>query len=142
MNREQLEEGAASVETALLAPVLVLVLGLVIAVGSIALADQAVSRAAHSAARSASLATSPTDASSRIQSRLVDDLSQGGRSCSNLSVDVDPSGFHTQPGETSIVSATVTCTVPYADIIHVPGLPGTHTVTVRTTSPLDTYRER
>ena len=50
-------------------------------------------------------------------------------------------GFATPVGTPATVSATVTCVVELSDLA-LPGVPGTRTVTVTVTSPLDTYRER
>lgn len=142
MTRKDLERGASSVEAAILAPTLILLLALVAAVGSAALGEQSVTTAAHSASRAASLATSQDDAASRVSSAFTAELSQQGKKCTSLSVDVDAGAFTTSPGEVAVIHATITCTVPYAQLMPIPGLPGTKTITVSTTSPLDTYRER
>ena len=142
MRRIDLERGSSSVETAVLAPVLILLLGLVLAVANVAVGQQSVTTAAHAAARSASLATSRDDAAERIRSTLTTQLRADGTSCTSLSVDVDDSAFTTSPGRTAVIRAQISCTVPYAQLIPVPGLPGVRTITVQTTSPLDTYRER
>lgn len=142
MSRTQLEKGSSSVEIAVLAPVLFLMFGLVLATASVALGQQSVTTAAHAAARSASLATSQDDAAARIEATLTSQLKQDGKSCQELSVDVDDSAFSTSAGETAVIRAQITCTVPYAQLVPVPGLPGSRTISVETTSPLDTYRER
>lgn len=142
MDRRELEKGSASTEAVIVVPALFLILGLLIAVGSLALGQQAVSTAAHAAARSASLSTSQADASSRVTTAFTSELSQRGMSCRNLAVHIDAGAFNASPGRTGIVRAHITCTVPYAQLIPVPGLPGSKTITVTATSPLDTYRER
>lgn len=142
MNRKDFERGASSVEAAILAPTLILLLALVAAVGSAALGEQSVTTAAHSASRAASLATSHDDAVSRVSSAFTAELSQQGKKCMDVSVTVDADAFNTPPGQVAVVHATITCTIPYAQLAPIPGLPGTKTITVSTTSPLDTYRER
>ena len=132
MTRKDLERGASSVEAAIPAPTLILLLA----------GEQSVTTAAHSASRAASLATSQDDAAARVSDAFTAELSQQGKKCTSLSVDVDADAFNTPPGEVAVVSATITCTVPYAQLMPISGLPGTKTITVSTTSPLDTYRER
>lgn len=142
MDRRELERGSASTEAVILAPTLFVLLALVAAVGSAALGEQSVTTAAHSAARAASLATSQQDAVARVEDSFTRELQQRGKNCSHVSVSVDATAFTTSPGEVSTVHSTISCTVPYAQLTPIPGLPGTRTITVTTTSPLDTYRER
>ncbi|MGO2720759.1 MAG: TadE/TadG family type IV pilus assembly protein [Brachybacterium tyrofermentans] len=142
MTRLELERGSSSTEAAIIAPALFLILGVLLAVASFATGQQAVTTAAHSSARAASLATSQTDAVQRVEGAFTNELQQRGISCTNVSVDVDATAFASAPGQTSSVRSTITCTLPYAEVIPVPGLPGTRTITVESTSPLDTYRER
>ena len=113
MTRKDLERGASSVEAAILAPTLILLLALVAAVGSAALGEQSVTTAAHSASRAASLATNQDDAAARVSTAFTAELSQQGKKCTSLSVDVDAGAFTTSPGEVAVVHATITCTVPY-----------------------------
>lgn len=141
MNRRGLERGSASTEAVVVIPALFLILGLIIALGSLALGQQAVTTSAHAAARSASLATSQSDATSRVSAAFTRELSQQGMSCQGLSVRIDAAAFSAAPGRPGVVRAHITCTIPYAQLIPVPGLPGTKTLSVEATSPLDTYRE-
>lgn len=142
MNRRDLERGATSVEAAYITPVLFLLLSLVAAVGSVALGEQNITTAAHSAARAASLSTSQEDATGRVEEAFTQELNQRGKSCTNLSVSINADAFSAPPGEVGTIHSTITCTVPYAQLMPIPGLPGTRTITVETTSALDTYRER
>ncbi|MGP5306906.1 TadE/TadG family type IV pilus assembly protein [Brachybacterium alimentarium] len=142
MTHPELERGSSSAETVIIAPTLFLILGILLAVGSFATSQQAVATAAHASARAASLATSQEDAAQRVESAFASELQQRGISCTNVSVDVDATAFATAPGQASSVRSTITCTLPYAEVIPVSGLPGTRTITVESTSPLDTYRER
>lgn len=142
MNRLELERGSASTEAVIIVPAFFLLFGLLLAVGSFAIGEQSVTTAAHSSARAASLATSQADAAQRVEGAFASELQQRGISCTNVSVDIDATAFTTTPGQTSSVRSTITCTLAYAEVIPVPGLPGTRTITVESTSPLDTYRER
>lgn len=142
MHRRKLEHGSSSTEAVILAPVLFLLLALVAAVGSASLGEQSVTTAAHSSARAASLATSQEDAVGRVEAAFTHELAQQGKSCTDLSVSIDASAFTTAPGEVATVHSTISCTVPYAQLMPIPGLPGSRTITVETTSPLDSYRER
>lgn len=142
MNRLELDRGSSSTEAAIIAPALFLILGLLLAAASFATSQQAVTTAAHSSARAASLATTQQDATQQVEAAFTSELQQRGISCTKVSVQVDAAAFTTAPGEVATVHSTITCTIPYAELIPVPGLPGTRTIQVESTSPLDTYRER
>lgn len=142
MTRRDLERGAASTEAVVLAPALFLILGLILAVASLSLGEQAVTSAAQSSARAASLATSQQDATQRVEAAFTSELAQRGINCTDVSVSIDAAAFTTSPGQTSVITSTISCTLPYAQNIPVPGLPGARTITTTATSPLDTYRER
>lgn len=137
------ERGAASAEAVIIAPALFVILGLILAVGNLALAQQSVETAAHASARTASLASTPQEAVDRVHAAFTQELRDRGRTCTNVNIDVDTSAFDTPPGTPGgYVRTTITCTMPYASVIPVPGLPGSRTFTIDSTSPLDTYRER
>jgi hypothetical protein len=97
--------------------------------GRTAIAQNAVDLAAHEAARTASLARTAT-------------LDAQGLDCGDsLDVAVDTSGFGAELGEPATVTATVSCTVSFADLV-MPGVPGGKTVVATYVSPLDRYRSR
>jgi Flp pilus assembly protein TadG len=142
------EAGNAALELAILAPVLLFIIGLIIALGRVSTAENAVSDAARDAARQASLQLDAADAVSAGNASAVAALAQDGLHCSPApTVTVDPNGggglpgFQAQVGQPAAVSATVTCDVSLAQIV-VPGLPGSRTITETFTSPLDPYRQR
>ncbi len=145
-DRPDLQAGNAALELVILAPVLLFLLGLIIAFGRVSTAENAVSDAAQDAARQASLQLDPADAIAAGQASAQAALAADGLHC-------DPQvrvhayggnglpGFQAQVGQPAAVSATVTCVVSLAQIV-VPGLPGSRTITETFTSPLDPYRER
>ena len=111
-----------------------------IAAGRTSVAQGSVDAAARDAARQASIARSPAAALAAAQLSAQAALSQDGLDCAPV-VDVGTAGFGSPLGQPAQVSATVTCTVPLADLI-VPGLPGSETLRSTFTSPLDPYRGR
>lgn len=142
MNRRRLgERGSISLELAILAPALLLLLGFAIFAGRTVIADNAVQEAARSAARSASIAVDQSTASAAAQESAASTLAVQDLACAPLSVVVDTSGFSAPIGTPSQVSVTVTCTVSMGDLL-LPGLPGSKTVTATFVSPIDSYRQR
>jgi Flp pilus assembly protein TadG len=136
------EAGNAALELVVLAPVLLFVLGLVIAAGRTSTAQGAVAAAARDAARQASISLTPQAAQAAALSSASAELSQDGLDC-DPQVRVNTSEFGLPLGVTqpATVTAYVTCTVPLSDLL-VPGLPGSQTLKAHFTSPLDPYRER
>ena len=134
------DAGDASLELIILAPVLLALIGLVIAAGRTSVAQGSVDAAARDAARQASIARSPAAALAAAQGSADAALSQDGLDCAPVVV-VQTAGFSVALGQPAQVSATVTCTVPLADLV-VPGLPGSTTLSSTFTSPLDPYRGR
>jgi Flp pilus assembly protein TadG len=134
------EAGNAALELVVLAPVLLFLLGLVIAAGRTSVAQGSVAAAARDAARQASISLTPAAAQAAALSSATAALSQDGLDCDPV-VSVDTSQFSVPVGEPASVTATVTCAVRLSDLL-VPGLPGSKTLTATFTSPLDPYRER
>jgi Flp pilus assembly protein TadG len=140
--RERLrrDDGSAALELAVLAPVLLALLGLAIAAGRTSVAQSSVDAAARDAARQASIAVSPYAAQAAALASARAALRGDGLACRPV-VSVDTSGFAVSPGLPASVSATVTCTVPLSSL-YLPGLPGSHTMTATFVSPLDVFRSR
>ena len=135
------DSGSAALELVVLAPVLLALLALVIAAGRTSIAQGSVDAAARDAARQASIALNPYAAQAAGQASARAALRQDGLSCTPV-ITIDTSGFATAPGQPAPpVSATVTCTVPLADL-YLAGLPGVRTMTATFSSPLDLYRAR
>ena len=134
------DEGATVIEVVVLAPALILFIGLIVAGGRLSVAHQAVEATAAQAARSASLARTQAEAATIAETSAAAALQAQGLACLSSTVDVDTSGFAVPAGNPASVGATVTCQVNLADTL--PGLPGSMTISATVRSPLDTYRER
>lgn len=136
------QDGSATVEIALLTPLMLMVVLLVVGMGRIALAYQAVQAVAIDTARAASLARSAEQASADGQLIAQAPLSDRSLYCADTAVDVDTSQFAVQAGQRAEVVATVTCVVDLGDVSGLTGLPGRFTVTKTARSPVDVYRGR
>ena len=134
------DAGNAALELVILAPVIILLLGLVIAAGRTSVAQGSVAAAARDAARQASISLTPGAAETAALSSAQAALSQDGLNCDPV-VRVNVSGFGVPVGQPATVQATVTCRVSLSDLL-VPGLPGSRTLTATFTSPLDPFRGR
>ena len=134
------ERGAASLELAILAPVLLALLALVVMGGRFAMASTAITGVAGEAARDASLARNPEAARAVAASTALATLADQKLHCQGApTVRVDTSGFAAEPGTPASVSVDVACVVVVNEL-GVPGLPATRTVHDRAVSPLDPYR--
>jgi Flp pilus assembly protein TadG len=136
------EGGSASLELAILAPVLLVLVALVVMGGRYAMASTAITGVAGAAARDASLARSPAAARAAAISSAQATLAEQDLHCQGSPrVQVDTSGFAAAPGTPASITVDVTCVV-VVDGLDVPGLPGTRTLHERAVSPLDSYRSR
>lgn len=141
MARLRGDDGNAAVELAPVAIILILFLGLAIGAGRIITANMAVSAAARDAARQASIARTAGQAQASAQASAESALHGDNLDCTPT-VSVNTDGFSVPVGEPAQVSATVTCVVQLADLLAVPGMPGSRTMTATFTSPLDPFRGR
>lgn len=137
--RRLADRGSVTVELAVLAPALLLLLAALVLAGRVQTTASAVEQAARAAARDASLARTPEAARQAAVARADADL-MGGR-CTTADVTLETAGFSATVGTSATVTVTVTCSVTFADLA-VPGLPGSHTTTAHATSPIDRYRAR
>jgi Flp pilus assembly protein TadG len=135
------DRGSVTVEAAIVLPLLVLLLGLLIAVGRVTLAGSVVDSAAKAAARQVSLSRTPTSALADADRAARAALEQGGLNCVSVSVEIDTSHISPPAGTSGSVKATVSCTVALDDVA-IPGLPGRKTMTSTFTSPVDRYRQK
>lgn len=133
------DQGSITLELAVIAPALLLLLGLLVFAGRTATNAAAVDQAARSAAREASLARDASAALNASNAAAARELDRSA--CASTDVVTDTSGFARPLGQDGTVSVTVTCVVAMADLA-VPGLPGYRVVTSSATSPLDRYRAR
>jgi Flp pilus assembly protein TadG len=135
------ERGAVTLELVLVVPGLVIMLGLMIAGGRLWFAKSTVTDAAQAAARAASLARTAGQATADGRSAGAAALDTRGLRCSGQSISVETSAFRVPAGTPAAVHATITCRVPFGDVL-LPGMPGSITVTRTGSSALDTYRGR
>ncbi|WP_042424521.1 TadE/TadG family type IV pilus assembly protein [Streptacidiphilus anmyonensis] len=134
------EHGALSLEMAILAPVLLLVFGLMALAGRVYLAGSTVANAARDAARAASLQNSPGGARQAALQVATQSLTSQGIHCVNTDVTVPTAGFTAPLGQPAAVTVTVTCQVQLAGLF--PGVPGTKTLRGSFTCSIDQYRQR
>ncbi len=128
-------------EIALLAPALVLVLGLLVAGGRLWFARTTVVEAAQTSARAASLARSPGQASAVGAEAGRQSLSTAGLRCADSSVRVSTAAFAVPVGTPATVTSDVTCSVPFGDVF-LPGMTGSIDLAGHGSAALDTYRAR
>lgn len=133
------DRGSATLELAILAPGLLLLIALIALAGRYAVADGVVDQAAAEAARAASLQRTPSaglDAATEVARAALADQ---GLACLHTEIDVDVAGLRAPPGRRGRVTVTVRCPLRVADLpLHVPAI----TLTATAVSPVDTYRER
>jgi len=133
--------GSPSVEAALMAVLLGVIIMFAIAAGRFVAAESATDQAAFAAARAASMQRDP--AAAEAQARAVADrtLHEQGLACSDLTATVDTSQFSRPLGTPAVVRATVRCEVRWSDLA-IPGAPGSRAVQAEFASPIDQLRER
>ena len=135
------DTGSATLELAVIAPVLLMLLSLVIVAGRLAAAAGSVDQAAAAAARAASLARNARSAQAEAERIARASLRSQGVICAPLRTSIDTAGFRVEVGRPASISVAVRCSVPLADLA-VAGMPGTRIVSAAATSPLDRYRGR
>lgn len=135
------DRGSATLELAIAAPVLLLLIALVIVAGRVAQAHQVVEAAAGEAARAATAAGGVASARAQADAAVAAALDSAGLACQSTSTQVDTSQWALPVGRPARVTATVTCQVRLSDLA-MPGLPGSRLVTGSAGSALDTYRFR
>jgi Flp pilus assembly protein TadG len=136
------DRGSVSLEVAILLPAFIALVVLATVLGRQVIAQNAIDLAAHDAARAASLSRTADLAQSRAHAAAEDTLSQQGLACANLTVDVDTSQFAHPVGTPASVTVRVRCRVSFDDLLAVPGVPGSRTLSASFVSPLDEYRSR
>ncbi|WP_068927469.1 TadE/TadG family type IV pilus assembly protein [Planobispora rosea] len=131
------DRGGAAVELVLLAPFLILLALLAVAMGRLVAARLEVNNAAHQAARAASIARDPASATSAARSTADSALAGKRVTCAGRSVDVGLGSF--EPGGN--VTVTVTCRVRLADLAMV-RIPGGTALSSTFVVPIDYWRSR
>lgn len=135
------DRGSVTLEVAILAPALLLVLGLVVVGGRVQVAASTVEHATAAAARAASLSRTPAAAQAGATETAHRELAAQDLRCTTSTVSADTSRLAAPVGATTTVTVTASCTVSMSDLA-LPGLPGTRTLTATATSPVDRYRTR
>lgn len=125
------DRGSVAVETAILVPMLVALMGLVVVVGRLGNSKLDLDAAAQSAARSISMARSPADAIAEAEGQARATLRVGSATCRDWSFVV-----RTTPAD---VTVEITCSV---DLSSVAMVPGSVTQSASATEVLDRYMER
>ena len=134
------EQGSLTLELAILAPAILLLIGLMIVAGRVQVAAGGIEHAAAVAARAASESRTPDHARSAATIAVTEDLTDQDIECPDLSVQVDTSGFAAPLGQPAVVTTTVTCRLLLTDLT-IPGLDG-RALTSTASSPLDQWRAR
>lgn len=136
------DRGNAPLELVLIAPIILMLIGLLVAAGRTTLAQGAVDAAARAAARQASIAPNESAATQAALSGARAALRADGLDCQpTVSLPGLGTAFGTAPGQPAQVHARVVCDVRLSDL-SVPGVPGSITLSATFTSSLDPYRSR
>lgn len=133
--------GGPSVEAALLATSMGLVIGFVIAAGRLVAAESACEQAARAAARIASIERDALQAQVQGQMAAEAALASRGLTLLQLAVTIDTSQFAQPLGEGGVVQSDVACQPRWSDLA-LPGAPGTVELRASFASPIDQLRER
>jgi len=133
--------GGESLELVILAPLILALFMVIVAVGRYELGSGKIDQAAGAAARAASQQVSAVQAEPAATAAAQSSLASAGVTCQNIAVSVDTAGFTVAAGSTAdvTVTVTVTCTVSWSDLT-IPGWPGDKDIQASAASPLDTRR--
>lgn len=135
-SRARDERGAAAVELALLATVMLAGIIIVVVVGQFINAGNDVSDAAYAAARAASYTNDAASAQAAGTSAAQQAMTNRGNSCSSMTTSVDTSDF--VPGGN--IRVTVTCVATVATITGFGFIPGHKSFTSTAVVPIDPHR--
>lgn len=133
-------DGSATVELAILGPVMIAILLTLLGAVRISDAQQSVQAAAAQAARAASMSRTPEAAHSDGRTTAETSLTDDNLRCTDTTITVDTSQFSSWPGEPGQVATTVTCVVDLSDMAPMAFLPRSLTITRTSTSLVDPYR--
>jgi Flp pilus assembly protein TadG len=133
--REWGEDGSAIAELVIVAPILLIVVVLMVALGRVDSAQGDVESAARAGVQAAVVAPDASDAQSQATAAAQSSLSGEGVTCTAPQISVDTSNF-TAGGW---VSVSVTCVTSLADV-SVPGAPGAKTLRATSSAHIDLYR--
>lgn len=135
MRRGRSERGAAGLELAIVAPLMIALVLMIVGFGRMSLAKAEVNSAANEAARAASLERAPGAAAGVGEQAARRTLSDRGMSCAELSVNVDTSSY----AAGGSITASVTCVTRLSDVAMI-GMPGSKTYRSSATVPIEQFR--
>lgn len=135
------DRGSEAIATAIVTPLLLMLLCMAIAGGRIVTSGAKIDAAAEDAARAASISRTYTSAQAEASAAATRSLGDQGIHCASTSTSIDSSGLAVPLGQVGTVTVTISCTVPLADLL-LPGVPGSKTMTSTFTSVVDAYRSR
>ena len=130
------DDGFFALELALFAPLIVVMLLTVVALGDVEQGRLQVDQAASAGARAASLAYTPGQADTAGRAAVSSTLAQAGLSCAHLSVEVEVDDF--RPG--GQVTVRVGCDADLSRLA-LTGVPGSLTVRASSTAAIEVYRD-
>lgn len=139
--RQRTEQGALSIEAAIIGPTMLIFILVVLAAGRYAMARQAVASAADSAARAASISRTAEGGRAAANEVALASLQGKGVNCVSRTIETDTTGFSAPLGVAASVTTQISCTVNFSDIT-LPGLPGSAVLNAQGRSVIDAYRER
>lgn len=140
-SRPESDRGSASLEVAVLIPLIGLLLAGLAAGWRIGWARTQLVEAAAAGTRAATVSVSAGAAANQGREAIEQDLRTVGLHCASLEIELDTSAFALSPGDAGRVSAAVNCRLDLSDLL-APGLPGQIDLSASATEPLDTFRER
>jgi Flp pilus assembly protein TadG len=129
------EEGQAIAELVIVAPVLLLIVVLMVALGRIDSAQGDVESAARAGVQAAVVQTDAADAQTQAASAVTSTLAGAGLTCPSPQITTDTSDFVAGGS----VSVSVTCVTSLADV-SVPGMPGSKTLSATSVAHIDQFR--
>ena len=133
--RDRGDEGQAIAELVIVAPVRLLVIVLMVALGRIDSAQGDVESAARAGVQAAVVQADGAEAQTQATSAVTSTLAGAGLTCPAPQISTDTSNF--VAGGT--VSVSVTCVTSLADV-SVPGVPGSKTLTATAVAHIDEFR--
>jgi Flp pilus assembly protein TadG len=129
------EEGQAIAELVIVAPVLLLVIVLMVALGRVDSAQGDVESAARAGVQAAVVQADAGAAQTQASFAVTSTLAGAGLTCPSPQITTNTSNFVAGGS----VSVTVTCVTSLADV-SVPGVPGSKTLTATSVAHLDQFR--
>ncbi len=134
-HRAHSEDGSAIAELVIVAPILLIVVVLMVALGRVDSAQGDVESAARAGVQAAVVAPDASDAQTQASTAARSSLSGAGLTCTAPQISVDTSNFVAG----GWVSVSVTCVTSLADV-SVPGAPGAKTLSATSSAHIDPYR--